>query len=99
MEALIGEAYTQSEDTMTSQYNSTKHTPQVIFLGIDERIKDSFKWSHKGAAIEGAPYFAVDVTPKGSLTETCEKLLSDLKSKGYSFAPGRGMELVASDGE
>ena len=98
VESLIGDAYTQSEDKMLEQYNSTKHIPQMIFLGLDEKVKDALKYEHKGTTIGGAPYFALDVTPQGSVKEACEQLLSGLEKKGLSFAPGRGMELVAGDG-
>lgn len=98
VEKLIGDAYIQSEDKLIEQYNSTKHTPQMIFLGLDERVKDAFKYERKGAPVEGAPYFALDVTPKGPVKDECEKLVAELEKKGLSFTPGRGMDLVAADG-
>lgn len=98
LEPVIGDAYGQPESELIEQYNSTKHTPQIIFLGLNERVKDSFKYTNKGAPIEGAPYFAVDVTPQGSVAEACEKLLADLEKRGLAFSPGRAMELVAADG-
>lgn len=98
VESLIGDAYKQSESDMIEQYNSTKHTPQMIFLGLDESVKGGFEWESKGAPVTGAPYFALDVTPNGSVKEECEKLLKGLEDKGLSFAPGRAMDLVAGDG-
>ena len=71
----------------------------MVFLGLDERVKDAFKYEHKGAPVQGAPYFALDVTPRGSVKENCEKLLAEMEKKGLVFTPGRGMELVAGDGK
>ncbi|KAJ9629753.1 NADH pyrophosphatase [Taxawa tesnikishii (nom. ined.)] len=91
---VIGEdPYHQTEDELISQYNSTKYTPQMIFLGLDDReegltYKDLYK---------GAPRFAVDVTPKKSLSDACNELISSLDSRGLTFAQGRAMDLEASD--
>lgn len=71
----------------------------MIFLGLDEKKKTGFEYTHKGTTIGGAPYFALDITPRGSVSDVCEKLIEGLKSKGLSFTPGRGMDLVATDGE
>lgn len=98
VESLISDAYNQSEEKTIEQYNSSKHIPQMIFLGLDERVKGAFSYDHKGTHVTGAPYFALDVTPKGTVAEACEKLIGDLEKKGLSFTPGRGMELVAGDG-
>ncbi|KAL1302881.1 hypothetical protein AAFC00_003208 [Neodothiora populina] len=95
VEPIIGDAYQQPEDEMVGQYNSTKHIPQMIFLGLDESVKDAFKYEHKGSSINGAPYFALDVTPRDSVKDACEDLLKNLEQKGLSFAPGRAMDLVA----
>lgn len=87
--------YAEKEEDRIATYNSSKHIPQMIFLGIDESVKDGV--SHKGI-YSGAPYFALDVTPRGSVTEACNKLLSSLESRGLTFAQGRAMDLVAPDG-
>ena len=94
VEPLIGNPYEQNEEDVISTYNSSKHTPQMIFLGLDERVQDALMYKdHKGA-----PYFALDVTPKGSVTDECNHLISSLESKGFSFVQGRAMDLAASDG-
>lgn len=98
VESIIGDPYKQSESDMIEQYNSTNHIPQMIFLGLDESVKNSFTWDHKGTSIGGAPYFALDVTPADSVKDECEKLLRDLENNGLSFAQGRAMDLVAADG-
>lgn len=93
---IIGEdPYAQTEDDLVATYNSSKHTPQMIFLGLDESVKDAFVYKD---LYKGAPFFALDVTPRGSVTDACNKLLSSLESKGLSFAQGRAMDLQASHG-
>lgn len=96
VKSIIGEdPYNQPEDQLIEQYNSTKFIPQMIFLGLDERVRGQL--TYKGHS--GAPYFAVDVTPQKSLTDACNTLISKLESQGLTFAQGRAMDLVASDGK
>ena len=93
---LIGDnPYEISEDEIIEQYDSEKSVPQMIFLGIDEQNKNGLVYKEQ---YKGAPFFAVDVTPKGSYTEIASKVISDLESRGYSFAPGRVMDIEASEG-
>ncbi|GAB7346972.1 hypothetical protein MBLNU459_g3130t1 [Dothideomycetes sp. NU459] len=96
---IIGDdPYSISEADMVDTYNSKKHIPQMIFLGIDERVKDGLSHTNKGNVYSGAPYFALDVTPRETLTEACNTLISSLDSKGLTFAKGRAMDLEAPDG-
>jgi len=93
---IIGEdPYAVKEDEFVKQYNSTKHIPQMIFLGVDEKVKDSLVYKDM---YKGAPYFAVDVTPRANVKDACDSLISKLESKGLTFAQGRAMDLTASDG-
>ena len=93
---LIGDnPYEKSEDELIEQYNSEKSVPQMIFLGIDERNKNGLVYKEN---YKGAPFFAVDVTPKGSYADIAKKVISDLESRGYSFAQGRVMDVEASEG-
>jgi len=95
IKTVIGEdPYSLSEEEVISTFNSTKHTPQMIFLGLDEKIPDSLVYKDR---YKGAPYFAVDITPRASVTEACNALISSLESKGLSFAQGRAMDFNASD--
>lgn len=84
---------------MIEQYNSKKHVPQMIFLGLDERVKGGFSYEKKGNVYHGAPHFALDVTPRDNVRDACEKLLADVQTKGLTFAGGRAMDLDAPDGE
>lgn len=99
---IIGEdPYEQTEEDLIKTYNSNKHVPQMIFLGLDEGVKDTFEYKGvtKQGIYKGQPYFALDVTPRDNVKDACDKLIKDLESKGLSFAQGRAMDLKASDGE
>lgn len=96
VQSLIGDnAYGKSEDEIIEQYNSEISVPQMIFLGLDEQNKNGLVYKEN---YRGAPFFAVDVTPKGSYTDIANKIISDLESRGYSFAQGRVMDIEASQG-
>lgn len=83
---------------MIEAYNSDDYIPQMIFLGIDEKDKDGLEYQGKNKYL-GAPYFAIDVTPRHSVKEACEKLIEAQKANGLDFAKGRVMDIVAQDGE
>ena len=99
---LIGEnPYADTEEEMIAQYNSSKSVPQMIFLGIDEKAKDGLTYQGKNK-YTGAPYFAVDVTPRSTVADACTALIKRLEDQGVGFAKGPGgrvMELQADDGE
>lgn len=97
---IIGEdPYAIPEDKMIETFDSKKFIPQMIFLGLDERVKENaFEYQAKNAMHKGAPYFAIDVSPKEPLEEQCNALIKSCEDKGLTFAQGRAMDLVASDG-
>lgn len=99
VKSIIGDdPWERSEEEVLQQYNSEKYVPQMIFLGIDEKNKDGLTYQSKNK-YTGAPYFAVDITPKKSVTEQCERLIARLKDEGYDFATGRVMDVDASHGK
>ena len=96
---IIGDdPFQLAEKERLEQYNSEKYMPQMVFLGIDEKNKDGLEYQSKNK-YTGAPYFAVDVTPKASAKEDCEKLIKRLEDDGYGFATGRVMDVDASHGK
>ncbi|KAH0093082.1 hypothetical protein KCU96_g6810, partial [Aureobasidium melanogenum] len=99
VQPIIGEdPYATPEDKMIETFNSKKFIPQMIFLGLDESVKDnSFSYEAKNAVHKGAPYFAIDVTPKDPLTQQCNDLIKACEDKGLTFQQGRSMDLVAGD--
>ncbi|KAH8805922.1 NUDIX hydrolase domain-like protein [Xylogone sp. PMI_703] len=91
---LTGEnPFAKTEEEIIKAYNSSITVPLVLFLGLDERVRDGFEYSgHKGQ-----PYFAVDVTPKGTIQEKANKIVEEVKARGLTFLPGRGMTLTAPE--
>nr|POE65615.1 putative nadh pyrophosphatase [Quercus suber] len=97
VKSVIGEdPYSTSEQAVVGAFDSSKYVPQMIFLGIDEKQKDGLAYQGKNL-YTGAPYFAIDVTPRASLKAQCEKLIEDVRAKGLDFAKGRVMDVEASD--
>lgn len=94
MKQLFGDnPFSRSEDEMIANYDSSKTTPQLVFLGLDENHRCGFRWRD----YHGAPHFALDVTPKGSVASAAESLVTDLKSRGLKFVEGRlNLSLPAS---
>ena len=83
---LIGEdPYSKSEEQMVAEYDSTITIPQLLFLGLDEDKKSSFEWS----VYHGSPYFALDVTPKGTVSSAAKQLITTTTSRGLQFVEGR----------
>ncbi|KAF2865844.1 NUDIX hydrolase domain-like protein [Massariosphaeria phaeospora] len=86
IQPIIGDdPYAKSEEDVIKEYNSATYVPQLIFLGIDER-KEGFAYKDR---YKGQPYFAVDVSPKGLVTEAAEALIKSCQAKGLEFSKGR----------
>ncbi|SMR56707.1 unnamed protein product [Zymoseptoria tritici ST99CH_1E4] len=98
VKSIIGsDPFATTEKEMIEAYNSSTYVPQMVFLGIDEARKDGLAYQGKNL-YTGAPYFAVDVTPREeTLREACEGLIERLKGEGLEFSKGRVMDVVASD--
>lgn len=76
--------FEQSEENMIKNFDSRKTSPHLIFLGLDESRKDGgFAWK----IYQGMPYFALDVTPRGSeeQQENAKGVISAMEAKGLSF--------------
>ncbi|KAL8929462.1 MAG: hypothetical protein Q9208_001131 [Pyrenodesmia sp. 3 TL-2023] len=86
VKALIGEdPYSKTEQELISEYNSTITIPQLLFLGLDERNKQGLTYN----IYTGSPYFALDVTPKGTITSQAESLIQAMEFRGLKFLEGR----------
>jgi NAD+ diphosphatase len=93
---LIGEnPFDKTEEELIKQYNSSITLPLVLFLGLDERKKDGFEHG----IYTGTPYFAVDITPKGTVEKEATSIIEAVKAKGLTFLQGRAaMSLNAPEG-
>jgi NAD+ diphosphatase len=96
IKALVGEnPFEKTEQEIIKEFNSSVTIPLVLFLGLDERRKDGFQHG----IYQGCPYFAVDITPKGTIKENCEGVIEAMKAKGLIFLEGRtAMSLNAPEG-
>lgn len=99
------EPFAKSEEELIRAFNSEETHPVILFLGIDD--KNHFPSHNAGVPEEfiykdykGSPYFAVDVTPRGTLTEAANALIAAVKERGYSFhdSSPRHMGLHAGQG-
>jgi NAD+ diphosphatase len=86
VEPLIGKnPFRQSEKHLIAEYNSTVANPLLVMLGLDERQKNGMAYK----TYSGAPYFALDVTPVGSIREQAQGVISAVESRGLQFFHGR----------
>ena len=95
---------------MIEEFDSSISTPQIVFLGIDERKEsewvDGARTDNGGDGevlrykeYSGAPVWAVDVTPRGSYEAEANKLVENVEADGLKFLEGRMvLSLPASEG-
>ncbi len=93
---LIGEnPFAKTDEQHIKEYNSSITVPLVLFLGLDENKPDGFEYG----AYKGKPYFAVDVTPKGTIEKEARGVIEAVKALGLEFTPGRmNLTLNAPEG-
>jgi NAD+ diphosphatase len=88
--------YDKSEEDTIKEFDSRKTSPTLIFLGMDEsRKQDGLTWN----IYKGAPFFALDVTPKGSEEQqtNTKDLISAMEAKGLSFLQARVVMSLSAD--
>ncbi|XXH05167.1 Putative vacuolar membrane transporter for cationic amino acids [Hypoxylon texense] len=78
------EPFRESEQEQVREFNSAVTRPVVLFLGIDEK-QPGFQYRE----YKGNPYFAVDVTPKGTTADKAQSIIDLIKATGVSFIDGR----------
>lgn len=84
--SLIGDdPYLRTDEELVAEYNSMVTTPQLLFLGLDEKNTQGLEWT----MYKGSPFFALDVTPKGSFEAKANSLIRDFESRGLIFIEGR----------
>lgn len=70
-----------SEKDLVAAYDSKVTTPLIVFLGIREDEVSEFKVRD----FQGTPWFAVDLTPKGSYANEAQKVIEKLTGSGFTF--------------
>ena len=76
--------YEKPEEDMIKDFDSRKKIPQLIFLGLDERVKDGLSYKN----YTGAPHFAFDITPVAPYEEAANGVIVRMEKKGLSFLEG-----------
>lgn len=88
--------YAKAEKEMIENFDSRKALPGIVFLGLDESVKDSYSYRN----YTGAPHFAVDVTPKDPYEQAANDLIQKLDKQGLSFVQGmRAMSFPPDTGK
>lgn len=88
--------YEKSEEDMIKEFDSRKKIPQLIFLGLDERVRDGLTYKNH----TGAPHFAFDITPVAPYTEAANGVIAEMEKRGLSFVEGmRAMAFPADVGK
>ncbi|KAK0622996.1 NUDIX hydrolase domain-like protein [Immersiella caudata] len=85
------EPFVKTEEELVGEFDSSATRPVVIFLGVDEdgsfpsdgadRAEEGFKYKD----YTGVPYFGVDVTPKGTLSDVAKGVIEKVKGLGLEF--------------
>lgn len=91
--ALVGAPYEQDEDAFIGAFDSRVEIPLLLFLGLDQAASADSGFRYEGDAGDlytGLPYFALDVTPKGSAKAQCEEVIKAVTAA----APGREFRKV-----
>jgi NAD+ diphosphatase len=84
---LIGsEPFAQTEDEAIQNFDSTKTTPLIVFLGmLEEGNENDHISSTDHGDIQGHPYFAIDITPKGNHAEQAASFLEEQEKNELSL--------------
>jgi len=96
IKSLTGDnPFGKTEEEIIKEFNSSVTLPLVLFLGLDEKKRDGFEYGR----YKGSPYFAIDITPKGSIKGKAEGIIEAMKAKGMIFLEGRtAMAMNAPEG-
>lgn len=87
--------FEKPEVEVLRSFNSGITPPLVVFLGLDDSKSGDDGMTYK--SYKGVPYFAVDVTPKGSLEQKANGIIETLESSGLSFDKARVMSALSAD--
>ncbi|EXJ93995.1 hypothetical protein A1O1_02388 [Capronia coronata CBS 617.96] len=76
--------FEKTEKEQIAEFDSSIDIPTLVFLGIDEKIKDGFAYKN----FLGAPHFALDMTPKKTFEKEANELADKFLGAGLKFAEG-----------
>lgn len=81
------------EKDLVAAYDSKVTIPLIVFLGIREDEVSEFKIRE----FRGCPWFAVDLTPKGSYADEARKVNDKLTSSGCTFLKSARQNTLSSE--
>lgn len=88
-ELIAPDAFAKKEEDLIKEFNSEETQAVTLFLGVDEKNRLPSNGVENGTfeykEYKGSPYFAVDVTPRGTLTDVANGIIEALKAKGLTF--------------
>jgi len=88
--------FEKSEKDIIKEFDSRKKIPQLVFLGLDEKVKDGLSYKN----YTGAPHFAVDITPVAPYEEPANGVIAEMEKRGLTFVEGmRAMAFPAGVGK
>lgn len=88
--------FEKPEKEQVAEFDSRINIPQVVFLGIDEKVTDGLSFK----VFSGAPHWAVDITPKSTYEKEAKDLAEKFTNSGLKFSEGmRAMSFPADAGE
>lgn len=95
--------FAKTEEEMIRDFNSEETRPAILFLGVDDQgrlpHRDDGGSPFEYKKYRGSPYFAVDVTPRGSTADAANGVIAAVEAKGLSFfREPRHMGLGAAEG-
>ncbi|KAH6984869.1 NUDIX hydrolase domain-like protein [Ilyonectria sp. MPI-CAGE-AT-0026] len=96
VKSLIGpEPFHLPEDESIKAFDSTQTAPLVVFLGmLEEGSEPGHIESGEHGDIKGQPYFAIDITAKGTHADKATEFLKSQEAKGLLVDKNpRGMTL------
>ncbi|KAK4443959.1 NUDIX hydrolase domain-like protein [Podospora aff. communis PSN243] len=84
------EPFVKTEEELIREFDSSVTRPVVVFLGVDENGSFRGHGGEKGEGFvykeyRGVPYFGVDVTPRGTLSEVAKGVVERVKGLGMEF--------------
>lgn len=90
--------FEKTEKEQIEEFDSRIEIPQVIFLGIDEKISDGSGLHYKN--FTGGPHFALDISPKKTYEQEAIDLTEKFVQAGLKFSEGmRAMSFPADVGK
>lgn len=98
VKSLIGEnPFAKTEEEIIKEYRSDVTIPLVLFLGLQEKKQEG---EFEYGIYRGTPYFAVDITPKGTVEKEATGIIETMTAKGLTFLKDRiAMGLNSPEGK